>query len=133
MQRPDERTQVASRRIRHFAVLSLAALVTLQLPLPWGLVTLLFATLAVVIGVRALVAARKAGMRSLVTVAVSAGVGFTALLVVSLLTVVALWPLQLELQECQRGALTISAKHACQADFEQGVQDRLQEMLNDGG
>lgn len=129
MDRPDERTRIASRRLQHFAVLSLAGLITLQLPLPWALVTLVVAVLAVVIGLRALSAARKAGMRSLVTVVVSAGVGFAAIIAVSFVSVVALWPLQLDLQECQRSALTISAEHACQAAFEQGVTDRLEHLL----
>ncbi|MCV2395464.1 hypothetical protein OEB99_14195 [Actinotalea sp. M2MS4P-6] len=129
MDGPDEHVVVASRRIQHFAVLALAGLVTVQLPLPWAFAAPAFSIVAVVVGVRAVAAARKARMRGLVMVAVSTGIGLAAVIVMSFASVVALWPLQLELQECERGALTISAEHQCRADFQQGVEERLTELL----
>ena len=87
------------------------------------------AVVAVVLGVRALVAARRAKLRGLLVVAVSAGIGFAMMILVVFTSVVALWPLQYELQECQRQALTVSAQHACGSAFEQGVTDRVERLL----
>lgn len=131
MDDPDLRgaAEVAMRRVRLFALVSLLGLLSTGLPLPWQLGAPVLAVVAVVLGVRALSAARRAKLRGLVVVAVSAGIGFSVMIVVVFTSVVALWPLQYELQECERRALTVSARHACEASFEQGVAERIERLL----
>ncbi|MDO8105623.1 hypothetical protein Q6348_00235 [Isoptericola sp. b441] len=119
----DEEIAAASFRTRLLLALAAATLVTGLLPLPWGLAGGAFAIAAVVAGVRAMVAAARARRP---TVGVLAGTTVIAGLVSLYFGSIALlWPLPLELQRCQQDALTISAQHACETQYQQAVLDRV--------
>ena len=115
----------ASRRVLHFGLLMLTSLVTASLPFPWQAAALVFAVAALVIGVRALVAVWRAGLRGALVPVLAIGLFFAAMLSASLTMMLALWPIQVENQQCLRDALTISAREACAEE----LQDSLDEVI----
>ena len=124
---PDpEDVRRASRRVMDFGLLMLATLVTAAMPLPWQAAGLAFAVATVVVGIRALQAAWRAGLRTLVPL-LGVGLAFAMLMSVALGAMLALWPLQVERQDCLRDALTISARETCEADFQESLQERLEQ------
>ena len=123
---PDpEALRAAGVRIRDFALFLLAALLTSDLPVPWQVGSLLLAIGAVVAGVRALIAVWRTGLRSALLPALGVGVGFAAMFAVSLGTLLAFWPLQVERDECLRDALTLGAREQCEKDFTDALDERL--------
>lgn len=122
----------ASLLTRHFALLMLAGLLTLGMPLPWSVAALAFTVAALVVGTRALLAARRAGVRGGLVVSLSLGLAVSALVTLSFTSVFALWPVQLERQACVDRALTISATRVCEREFEQAVTERLEQLLTPG-
>jgi hypothetical protein len=107
----------------------LGGLLTLGLQLPWNLVALALTVAALVVGTRALLAARRAGLRGGLVISLSLGLAVSALVALSFASVLALWPVQLARQECVAEALTISARQTCEQDFERAVTDRLEHLL----
>lgn len=101
----------------HFGLAMLACLVTSTLPLPWQAGALAFALLAMVMGIRALRSVWVSGARGAMVPALSIGLAFAGVLTLSMVTSLALWPLQMERQDCLRDALTIAAQERCEADF----------------
>ena len=115
----------ASRLIQHFGAFGLAALVTFALPIPWNIASAVFALTATVVGVRALLAARRAQVGGGRVVAVGAGVGVAAVVVLMFVSAAPLLPLQLEYQDCRRAALTVSARATCDAAFQAELRERI--------
>ena len=127
--RPDpEAARAASRRVLHFALLLLAGVITSALPLPWQAASLGFVVAALVAGVRALSSVWRAGLRGVLVPMLAIGLAFTALMSIALASLLALWPVQLERQQCLAGALTIAATEKCQVDFQTTLEDRLREL-----
>lgn len=130
---PDpEDVRRASRRVMDFGLLMLATLVTAAMPLPWQAAGLAFAVVTVVVGIRALQAAWRAGLRTLVPL-LGVGLAFAMLMSVALGAMLALWPLQVERRDCLRDALTISARETCEADYQKALQDRLEQATRPSG
>jgi len=125
--------RAATRQVLHFALLLLAALATSSLLLPWQVIALVLTLAALVVGVRAMVTVIRLRVRGTLAPALGVGLGLAALLALSLTTALALWPLQMQLQECQRDALTISATQACQTQFDDALRDRLDTTPPAGG
>ena len=109
----------------HFGLLMLGSLVMASLPFPWQAAALVFAIAALVIGVRALIAVWRAGLRGALVPVLAIGLFFAAMLSASLTMMLALWPIQVENQQCLRDALTISAREACAEQ----MQDSLDEVI----
>jgi hypothetical protein len=92
-------------------------------------VVAVLALATMVFGVRALVAVRRARLRGPV-LAVTVGATLVAgLMMLDVLAALVLWPLPLQAQQCSRDALTISAKNLCDAQFQRGVTERLNQLL----
>lgn len=109
----------------HFGLLMLATLVAATLSLPWQAAALAFAIAAMVAGVIALRSVWRAGLRGALLPVLGMGLAFAALMSLSLVTMLALWPVQMQRQECLRDALTISASEACEAQYQDALQERL--------
>ena len=105
----------------------LASLVTASLPFPWQVGALLFAVVALVIGIRALIAVWRAGVRGALVPVLAAGLFFAAMLSVSLTMMLALWPIQVENQQCLRDAVTISARDACAEQLQDALDERIRQ------
>jgi len=124
---PDpEAQQAATRQVLHFALLLLATLLTSSLPLPWQVAGLVLAIAAIVVGVRAMISIIRLKLRTALAPALGIGLGVAVTMVFSLAVTLAVWPLQVERQECLAGALTIAAHDACEAAFQDALTERLQ-------
>jgi hypothetical protein len=117
-----------SRQIVHFGLFMLAAILLSVLELPWKVASLAFLAAAVVTGIRALVTVIRGRVRGSLAGMLVLGLVFSMLFSLTLFATFATWPLQMKQQECLRGALTISAKAACQRDLEQGLKDWEQQL-----
>lgn len=119
-----------SRQIVHFGLFMLAAILLSVLNLPWKVASLAFLAAAIVTGIRALVTVVRGRVRGSLAGMLVLGLVFSGLFSLTLLVTFATWPLQMKEQECLQGALTISAKTACQHEFERGLQDWEQQLRN---
>jgi len=117
--------RASSRRVLHFLALLLAAVLTSALPLPWQVGALVFVVAAVVVGLRALVLAWSGGIRGGLVVMLTVGVAVAGFVSLGMLSLLALWPQQLERQQCLAGAVTISANRQCEVEFQRAVEERL--------
>ncbi|MBX9243917.1 hypothetical protein ICW40_03735 [Actinotalea ferrariae] len=120
-----EAVRRAHRQVMHFGLLVLATIVVAPLALPGQVASLLLAVAAVVVGIRALLAVVRAGMRGVLVPLLGLGLGFALIMVLSLATMLALWPLQEELRQCLGDALTIAAQDQCQVEFQRSLEERL--------
>ncbi|WP_250448645.1 hypothetical protein, partial [Actinotalea sp. C106] len=123
-----EAAREASRQVMHFGLMMLATILAVSLPLPWQAAALAFALGAVVLGIRALRAVWRSGLRGALVAILGFGLGLAALLTLSLVTMLALWPVQMERQSCLRDALTISATTACEDQFQQRLDETLERV-----
>ena len=139
--RPDSRPQrpadpeairAASRQALHFGLLILATLLTASLTLPWQAAALAFAIAAIVVGVRAIRTVWRAGLRGTLVPVLAVGLALAALMSLSLVTMLVLWPLQVERQDCLRDALTISAREGCETAFQDALTERLERAAGQG-
>lgn len=125
---PSEAARAARRQVLHFSLLLLASWLTASLPLPWEASGLAFAVAAVVVGIRALRTAVRAGLRDRLAPVLAFGLTFAVLLVLSMAATLVFWPVQMERQECLSGALTISAREACETQFQQSLSEHLMRL-----
>jgi hypothetical protein len=130
-QEPDPAAvRATSRRVLHFGVLLLAAVVTSTLPLPWQVGSLVFVVAAIVVGVRAFVRAWRTGVRGAVLPMLGLGVVSAGLVALTVLSLLVVWPQQMERQTCLAAAVTIAATERCEADFRRAVEERLEPALS---
>ena len=120
--------RTVSQRLMTFALLLLATVLTNVLPLPLQAASLGFALAALVVGIRTLRFAWRAGVRGRLVRALAVGLTFTALLSVAIASPLAVWPVQLARQQCLQRALTIAATQNCQLDFQRTLNERLQQL-----
>jgi hypothetical protein len=125
--------RATSRRILHFGVLLLAAVLTSTLPLPWQAASLVFVLTALVVGIRALVLAWRGGVRGAVLPMLGLGLASAGLVAVTVLSLLVIWPQQLERQNCLAGAVTIAATERCEAQFRRSLEERLDPTRSPGG
>lgn len=111
------------RLVRHFGVWLVAGVLVSMLPLPWRLASLAFLVGAAVAGVRALRSVVAARVRGGLAPMLAVGLAMTAVLAVSTLGTLALWPADTARQDCLSGALTRSAQAACERDYRDAVAD----------
>jgi len=111
-------------RTRGAAVLGLAGVFLLLLPMPWLLTSLPFAVAAVVQAVRALRVARRTRVVGPPRTTLGLLLVLSAGAVLMTLFNAALWPVQAPYVRCQQAALTVQAQQACTAAYE----DRLGQL-----
>ncbi|WP_146900108.1 hypothetical protein [Cellulomonas aerilata] len=117
--------RATSRRLLHFGVLLLAAVLTSTLPLPWQAGSLAFVVAAIVVGIRAFVQAWRGGIRGAILPMLALGVASAGLVALTVLSLLVVWPQQMQRQDCLAGAVTIAATERCEADFRRAVESRL--------
>lgn len=124
--RPPEPAQARalSRTVTRFALLMLAGLLCLQLPVPWQAAGIVFTVLGLVTGVRAVRQALRAGMGGSLVVSLSLGLVMAGVLLLMQLALLAVWPAAFELQECRARALTVRAEEECRRDYERWIEER---------
>jgi len=117
-----EATRTAARRTLHFFALILAAVLTSSLPLPWQVGSFGFVLVGIVVGIRALVLAWRAGVRGGVLAALGTGLAMAGMVALAMMTLLAVWPQQLERQRCLAQAVTISATQRCETEFQESIE-----------
>ncbi|MGC0249520.1 hypothetical protein [Pseudactinotalea sp. Z1748] len=120
-----EQLASVSRSVLHFGLFMLAAVLTMQVDLPWHLMSLAFAIGAVVVGVRALVRVFKEQIRGGIVVLLVFGLMLSGMLVVTTLSSLAVWNEQMERQECLRSAITVSAQDRCERIYQEAIEERF--------
>lgn len=113
----------ATRSVMHFGLLMLASLVTSSLVLPWRLVSVAIALLAIAAGIRALRRIWRAGLRGFLVVAMSAGVVMTFVLALTTLAVIPVWQIEMTRQTCLTQAITIAASITCESDYQTAITE----------
>lgn len=122
---PDpQQVRAAARKVGRFALLMLAGLLCLQLPVPWQAAGILFTGAGLVVGALAVRAVVAAGMRGSLVVSLALGLGLGALMLLAQIALVAVWPATLQLQECRADALTVQAEDDCRRDYERWLEER---------
>jgi len=128
---PDpEAARVASRRVLHFGLLMLATVLTSSLPLPWGAASIAFVLLSLVVGVRALVALRRARVRGVLAPMLTIGLVFSTMLALTTVSMVATWPVQSAREDCLRSALTVSAQARCEKAYQEDLITWQQDLID---
>lgn len=123
---PPVSTEQAARAgvlVRRFALLTLAGLICLQLDFPWRAAGLPFTVAGIVVGVMALIAVRRARIPGSSTAMCVVGLVLSAMMLIFHLTLLALYPLVSDNEECLAGANTERARTVCQQDYERRVDD----------
>ncbi len=123
-----EELKAASKTSFTFGSLLIFALLATQLPLPYTLVAVLFIAAALVYGVRALRRSWAISPRNMMTPMLAMGIVMALLMSVTLLSKFAMWPVEMEHQECMRYAITNSAKDECTAAYQKAVEERLNSL-----
>ncbi|WP_139315939.1 cytochrome d ubiquinol oxidase subunit II [Cellulosimicrobium sp. CUA-896] len=111
-----ESARRATRAALHFGLLMLLVVVISAFRFPWRTAALAFAVWAIVVGVRALVVARRARVRGALVPVLAVGVGLAALISVQSLGTLATWQVEAEYQRCLDGAITVSAEERCETE-----------------
>ena len=122
--------RAATRLVRFFLLLVLAALLTTSLPLPWQVGSLVFALVAVGVGLRALRVAWQPGLREQLAPLLLFGLVFAVLMTISTSARLALWPVEMQHQECLSRALTIGAHAQCEVQYQDALTARLEDLRN---
>lgn len=117
-----ETVRAVTRSVLRATGVTMAALLSTALPLPWQAAGTVLALAGVVLGVRALRAVRRAGLRRPLMPVVVASLAIAGLYLVSSLSVLATWPLQTQRQECLERALTVASRDACEAQFREAIE-----------
>lgn len=120
-----EAVRRATRLVMWFSGLLLAALWFSASSPPWPmpLLTGVVAVVAIVIGIRAIIAMRRAKMGGAMLVLLVVGLLLAGALVFFSVVQAAMWPVYADLQDCLDRAITSRAERACVADLETNVQD----------
>lgn len=118
----------ASRFTTRFALFVLAGLLTMNLPVPWLVGSLAFTLGAIVVGYRALRFAWRSGLREQMAPLLMFGLTFTMLIGMSTSGRLAMWPVEVDHQECLGRAVTISANELCEADYQDALKERLADL-----
>lgn len=131
---PDPELVLATGRlVRHFGVWMIAAVLVSLLPLPWGAAALAFVVGAVITGIRALRTAAKGRVGGGLAPLVVVGLVLAGMLGLMTLAPLAVWSAQSQLQDCLSSAVTVSARSACEQEFEQQSTDQLENWLGSTG
>ena len=120
-----EEALAAGRSVLKFGAVLLVALLAMQWPVPWQVVSPVAGVAAVYLGIRALMTYRRSGASMFTWVFLVVGVGMSVLLTFASLSLLTMWDVQAEHQQCMDRALTVQAEQACTDAYEQAVQDRL--------
>ncbi|RHA44393.1 hypothetical protein [Cellulomonas rhizosphaerae] len=118
-----EGAERARKLARNFGIFLLAGVVLSTIRAPWQAVALPFVVVAIVYAIRALVAAARAHVRGALVPMLAGGIAIAAFWAFVTITMLALWPLQSDREECLAGALTVTATAECNQTFEDGLED----------
>ncbi|WP_203747233.1 hypothetical protein [Cellulomonas chitinilytica] len=108
---------------RTTGLLVLATVVVVSFPVPWQAASLGFALAAVVTAVRGLGIAVRGRVRGGVPAVLTVLLLVAGMLSLASASMLVLWGPQRDHQACLAGALTVSAKAQCEAQYRQDIED----------
>lgn len=117
-----EAARLATRRGLHFGLLMLAVVLVSALRFPWRTAALAVAVVAIVVGVRAILAARRARVRGAFVPVLGLGVGLAGLIALQTLGTLVAWDVEADYQRCVDGAITVAARERCETDRLQDIE-----------
>lgn len=123
---PVDVPQQVTANARIFTVLIIACLVVYLFSVPVSLAALVLAPVALVFGIRALIAARGNPKLGGIRISVIFGLGLCLLAIVVSVGQLAIYDLIQEQRACESRALTNAAQRECQAQFDEAYQERLE-------
>ncbi|TGO06242.1 hypothetical protein [Serinibacter arcticus] len=107
----------SSRRgLGRFLLLVAAAVLASSLQLPWSVLALVLAVVAVVVGIRMLMSSRGT-TRAIWNPLIIASLAMSGFVALTSGAAIVSWPAQMDLQQCRDRALTHGAEAACEARF----------------
>ena len=115
------------RTSRAFAYALAASVGFSFLPLPWFLIGLPCAVLALVLGIVALVAMRGTDSPGLWTFSV-VGLTLAGILALDFGVTILLYDARAAYEKCAAEAITIAAMDLCSREYDQAVEERLEEL-----
>lgn len=121
----DDENRTMQRLVMHFTLLMFATIVTSALTLPVRLVALVFAVWAFVVGVQAFKYAWGKQIRGAFIGFLGLGITLTALLGLTVLTIIPRWNIEMDYQTCRSQAITVQAKSACDTAFQESIKNYL--------
>ena len=125
-----EELKAASGETFRFGALLILSLLSTQLPLPYTLAAPVLIIISIVYGIRALRRSWAISPRNLMTPMLIAGIAMALMMSVTVASKFALWPIEMERQECVQYAITNSAKAECEANYQKAVEERLSSLRN---
>jgi hypothetical protein len=112
----------ATRGALTFGLLMLAVVLVSAFRFPWRTAALAVAVVAIVVGVRALVAARRARVRGALVPVLGVGVGLATVIALQTVGTLAAWQVEADYQRCLDGAITLGAQERCETDRVQSIE-----------
>jgi len=125
-----EELKAASGATFRFGALLILSLLSTQLPLPYTLAAPVLIIISIVYGIRALRRSWAISPRNLMTPMLIAGIAMALMMSVTVASKFALWPIEMERQECVQYAITNSAEAECEANYQKAVEERLTSLRN---
>lgn len=125
-----EQLKGASSATFRFGAVMILTLLAAQLPLPYTVAAPVLVIVALVLGVRALRRSWAISPRNLMTPMLIAGMVMTLMMSAAAVSKIAMWPVEMEHQECMRYAITNSAKDECAAAYQKALDERLGSLRN---
>lgn len=129
-QPPTEEAIAANKLVMPFLLLMLVTMLTGMLALPLQLITIGFATWAMIAGIKALRACWAAKIRGSMIVFTSLALGLTLTLGVSSALVLARWDIEMDYQTCRDQAVTNSAAIDCTNNYNSTMDDYLKGLTS---
>lgn len=117
--------KAASGSTFRFGMLLILSLLASQLPLPYTLAAPVLILASIIFGVLALRKSWAISPRNIANPMLIAGIVMALMMSATVFSKLALWPVEMERQECVQYALTNQAKAECEANYENAVADRL--------
>ena len=122
----------AGRLTRLFGILMLSSVLVSTTRIPLRAVAIVFALAAIGVAIAALLVVGKAHVRGMLTVVLGTGLALAVVWTLISGVRIFLWGPELTYQQCQDGALTLSAEAACRTQYEKDT-DALVTRLQNGG
>lgn len=116
-----EQARTASRRTFAAVACTVGVLLVTAFPLPWPALGLPLSLAALVLVVRAFIVVRAARLERALVPVLAMTMVIALFYVLYSSTILATWPLHQERQECLARALTVSARDACNAEFQDAL------------
>ena len=121
-----------NRLVLYCMATTIAAMVTLSLPLPWPAIGMVLAITTVVLALTGLVKASKVPLAQSSMLFFGMGLAMSAIFALYSLGLIMTWTQQWEYQQCLSQAQTVTGQDQCTAQFKDATKSQFGDMLRGG-